>query len=136
MTNILVVNETRSMRDLHVVLADLPFVQDVINLPKTPESSRYFAPEQWENEAFTSSDQYGLAVIVYELLTGRTPFQGNSDPIMRRMHLTMPAPAPSSFNGQIYPFIDKVILRALSKRPEGRFESVSAFAAALERASN
>jgi hypothetical protein len=136
MTNILVVNETRSMRDLHVVLSDLPFVADVINLPKTQESYRYFAPEQWENEAFTSSDQYGLAVIAYELLTGRTPFQGHSDIIMRRMHLTMPAPSPSSFNPQIYPFIDKVILRALSKRPEDRFESVTAFASALERASN
>jgi len=136
MTNILVVNETRNMRDLHVVLSDLPFVQDAINLPKTPESYRYFAPEQWENEAFTSSDQYGLAIIAYELLTGRAPFQGNSDTIMRRMHLTMPAPPPSSFNSQIYPFIDKVILRALSKRPEDRFESVTAFAAALERASN
>jgi len=136
MTNILVVNETRSMRDLHIVLADLPFVQDVINLPKTQESYRYVAPEQWENEAFTSSDQYGLAVIAYELLTGRTPFQGHSDILMRRMHLTMPAPPPSSFNPQIYPFIDKVILRALSKRPEDRFESVTAFASALERASN
>jgi hypothetical protein len=136
MTNILVVNETRSMRDLHVVLSDLPFVQDVINLPKTAESYRYFAPEQWENEAFTSSDQYGLAVITYELLTGRPPFQGNSDIIMRRMHQSMPAPSPSSFNPQIYPFIDRVILRALSKRPEDRFDSVTAFAAALERASN
>lgn len=136
MNNILVVNETRGMRDLHVVLADLPFVQDVINLPKTSESYRYFAPEQWENEAFTSSDQYSLAIIAYELLTGRTPFQGNSDVIMRRMHLTMPAPPPSSFNAQIYPFIDKVILRALSKRPEDRFESLTAFASALERASN
>lgn len=136
MTNVLVVNETQQMRDLHVVLSDLPFVQDMINLPKTPESYRYFAPEQWEGETFTSSDQYGLAVIAYELLTGRAPFQGNSDAIMRRMHLTMPAPAPSSFNPQIYPFIDKVILRALSKRPDERFESVTAFATALERASN
>jgi len=134
--NILIVNETESMRDLHVVLSDMPFVQDAINLPKTPESYRYFAPEQWESTAFTSSDQYGLAVLTYELLTGRAPFQGNSDAVMRRMHLTMPAPAPSSFNRNIYPFIDKVILRALSKRPEERFESITAFANALERASN
>ncbi len=135
-TNILVVNETESMRDLHVVLADLPFVQDVINLPKTIESYRYFAPEQWEGASFTSSDQYGLAILAYELLTGRAPFQGNSDAIMRRMHLTMHPPAPSSANRQIYPFIDKVILRALAKRPEERFESIRAFATALERASN
>ena len=135
-TNILIVNETENMRDLHVVLADLPFVQDVINLPKTIESYRYFAPEQWEGESFTSSDQYGLAILAYELLTSRAPFQGNSDAIMRRMHLTMHPPAPSSVNRQIYPFIDKVILRALAKRPEERFESIRAFATALERASN
>lgn len=135
-TNVLVVNNTDNMRDLHVVLTDLPFVQDAINLPKTIESYRYFAPEQWESQAFLSSDQYGLAILAYELLTGRAPFQGNSDAIMRRMHLTMPAPAPSSFNHAIYPFIDKVILRALSKRPEERFESITAFASALERASN
>lgn len=135
-TNILVVNETNNMRDLHVVLSDLPFVQDMINLPKTSESYRYIAPEQWDGEVFTSSDQYGLAIIAYELLTGRAPFQGNADSIMRRMHLTMPAPPPSSFNPSIYPFIDKVLLRALAKRPEERYESVSAFAAALERASN
>jgi serine/threonine-protein kinase len=77
-----------------------------------------------------------LAILAYELLTGRAPFQGNSDAIMRRMHLTMPAPPPSSFNRTIYPFIDKVILRALAKRPEERFESITAFATALERASN
>ncbi len=136
MTNILVVNGTENMRDMHVVLSDLPFVQDVINLPKTIESYRYFAPEQWEGESFTSSDQYGLAILAYELLTGRAPFQGNSDAIMRRMHMTMSAPAPSSINRQIYPFIDKVILRALSKRPEERFESIHAFSIALERASN
>ncbi|HLI69814.1 MAG TPA: protein kinase [Ktedonobacteraceae bacterium] len=136
MTNILVTNETQNLGELQVVLADLPFVQDVVNLPKTLESYRYFAPEQWENEAFTSSDQYGLAVLAYELLVGRAPFQGNSASIMQRMHLTRPAPAPSSFNRYIYPFIDKVILRALSKRPAERFDSVSAFAAALERACN
>lgn len=134
MTNVLVRNSTQNMRDLQVALGDLPLVQDMINLPKTPESYRYYAPEQWENEAFTSSDQYSLAVLAYELLTGRAPFQGNSDTIMRRMHLTMPAPAPSSFNSHIYPAIDKVMLRALAKRPEERFDSVNTFAAALEQA--
>lgn len=135
-TNILVANETTSMSNLQVIVTDLPFVRDVINLPKTVEAYRYFAPEQWESEAFTSSDQYGLAVLAYELLTGRTPFQGNSDTIMRRMHLTMPAPAPSSFNPALSPSLDKVLLRALAKRPEERFESISAFSSALERVAN
>ena len=134
MTNILVLNSTQHMRDLHVGLVDLPFVQDVISLPKISEAYRYYAPEQWENEAFTSSDQYGLAVVAFELLTGRAPFQGNSDTIMRRMHTTMPAPAPSAFNPHLSAVIDKVLLRALAKRPEERFESVGVFAAALEQA--
>ena len=134
MSNLLVTNSTQKMRDVQVALADLPLVQDIISLPKTTESYRYYAPEQWENEAFTSSDQYGLAVLTYELLTGRAPFQGNSDAIMRRMHLTMPAPPPSSFNPHIYPVIDKVMLRALAKHPEERFESIGAFATALEQA--
>ncbi|HEY3994141.1 MAG TPA: protein kinase [Ktedonobacteraceae bacterium] len=134
MTNVLVLNSTQNMRDLHVALVDLPFVQDVINLPKASEAYRYYAPEQWENEAFTSSDQYGLAVLAFELLTGRAPFQGNSDTIMRRMHTTMAAPAPSTFNPHLSLMIDKVILRSLAKRPEERFESISVFAAALEQA--
>lgn len=133
MTNILVTRETTNMTDLKVVITDLPFVRDMINLPKTVESYRYFAPEQWEGQAFTASDQYGLAVLAYELLAGRAPFQGNSDAIMRRMHLTMSPPAPSSFNPNIYPVIDKVLLRALSKHPGERFESIAAFTAALVR---
>jgi serine/threonine protein kinase len=133
-TNVLVVNETDSMRDMHVVLADLPFVHDIINLPKTPESYRYYAPEQWEGDVITASDQYGLAVIAYELMTGRPPFQGTSEAVMRKMHLTMPPPAPSSFHRQVFPYIDRVLLRGLAKRPEDRFENVTAFANVLEQA--
>jgi hypothetical protein len=48
----------------------------------------------------------------------------------------MAPPTPSSFNRNVYPFIDKVLLRALAKRPAERFDSVHAFATALERASN
>ncbi len=136
LTNILITNSAASLHDLRVILTDLPFVKDVINLPKTSESYRYFAPEQWEHEAFTSSDQYGLAIVAYELLTGRAPFLGNSDAIMRRMHQTMAAPSPSSFNPNIHQPIDKVLLRALTKRPEERFDSVLTFARALERAAN
>lgn len=135
MTNVLLAREATYMRELQCILSDLAFVQDVINLPKSSEAYRYFAPEQWDGEAFTSSDQYGLAVIAYELLAGRPPFQGNSSAMMRRLHLTMAAPPPSTFNSQVNGNVDRVLLHALSKRPEERFESVSAFAFALERAS-
>jgi hypothetical protein len=134
MANILVANETRNMRDLHVVLSDIPLLQHTLSLPKNSESYRYLAPEQWDGEDFTSSDQYGLAIIAYELLTGHTPFQGNSDGMIRHVQAKMMPPRPGSLNQQVSPFVDNVILRALSKNPADRFESVSIFADTLERA--
>ena len=132
-TNILVKNETSRMGDLQVALSDISLTQNIMELSKTPDVYRYFAPEQWDGEAFTSSDQYGLAILTYELLAGRAPFQGNTDAIMRRMHTMMAPPPPSSFNRYLSPLIDKTILCALSKRPGDRFDSVQTFATLLER---
>lgn len=129
--NVLVQNQAETMSELSVAICDFPFVKDPINLPKNIESYRYVAPEQWEGQVLPASDQYALAVVAYELMAGRPPFQGQSDAIMKRMHLGMPAPRPSSFNSTLSPFIDKVLLCALSKRPEDRFSSVSAFASTL-----
>ncbi len=93
----------------------------------------YMAPEQWSGEPVPASDQYALAIMAYELLTSRPPFQG---PPMRMMHLhaTTPPQPPSTFNPQLSTDIDVVLLRALAKKPEDRFASVAAFAQALQQA--
>lgn len=91
------------------------------------------APEQWQGEAVPATDQYALAVMAYELLTGHPPFQGN---MMRLMHdhLHVTPPAPSTLNPLLPGAIDTVLLHALAKEPGQRFSSITAFANAFEQA--
>ena len=93
----------------------------------------YMAPEQWEGNAVPATDQYALAIMAYELLTGRPPFQGGLTQMMYQ-HLNV-QPQPPSLYAQYLPAdVNEVILRALAKKPEDRFLSVSAFAHALYQA--
>jgi eukaryotic-like serine/threonine-protein kinase len=96
----------------------------------TPSS---MAPEQWEGHPVPASDQYALAVMAYELLAGRPPFQGGLSQVMFQ-HFNTPPPAPSTFKPRIPRAIDMVLLRALAKRPEERFPAISAFARAFQDA--
>ncbi len=93
----------------------------------------YMAPEQWQGHAVPATDQYALAVTLYELLTGHLPFQGNLNQILLQLLTTQP-PLPSTLNPRIPVDIDEVILRALSKKPEDRFPSIAAFADAFQEA--
>ncbi|MEO8971716.1 MAG: serine/threonine-protein kinase [Ktedonobacteraceae bacterium] len=136
LTNVLIQGKAKKMRQLHLLLTDFAVVQDGTFTMKTPASFQYMAPEQWNGFSLPASDQYGLAVIAYELLVGRPPFQGHSEQIMKRMHMTMPPQSTTIFNRSISPFINNVLLRALAKRPEERFASVVAFAEALRHHAN
>jgi serine/threonine protein kinase len=93
----------------------------------------YMAPEQWSGEPVPATDQYALAIMAYELLAGRPPFQG---PPMRLMHLhaMTPPPPPSTFNPRLRGELDVVLLHALAKEPEQRFASMTAFATAFQQA--
>jgi serine/threonine protein kinase len=93
----------------------------------------YMAPEQWEGNPVPASDQYSLAIMAYQLLTGKTPFQGGPGQMMYQHFNVSPLP-PSAVNPSLSPDIDTVILRALAKRPEARFPTVAAFADAFEQA--
>lgn len=93
----------------------------------------YMAPEQMEGLAVPASDQYALAIMTYELLTGRPPFQGGLGQVMYQHFHTQPVP-PSTLNPSLPADVDTVILHALAKKPEERFRSVSAFARALQGA--
>ena len=91
------------------------------------------APEQWASSPVFASDQYALAVMAYELLAGRPPFTGSMEQLMYQ-HFNAQPQAPSTYNPQLSAAIDAVILRALAKKPEERFPSITDFASALMQA--
>lgn len=96
----------------------------------TPTS---MAPEQWEGTPAPATDQYALAVMAYELLIGRPPFQGGLSQLMYQHFNTAPPP-PSSFNPRLSRDIDTVLLHALAKKPAERFASIAAFGRAFQQA--
>ena len=94
----------------------------------------YMAPEQIRGRPCLASDQYSLGIVVYEWLCGMHPFSGDSSIEVAMKHLSA-APQPlRDIVPEISPAIEQVVLRAIAKDPEERFESVQVFAAALEQA--
>jgi serine/threonine protein kinase/ABC-type amino acid transport substrate-binding protein len=93
----------------------------------------YMAPEQWDGQPVAATDQYALAVMAYQLLTGRPPFLGGPAQVMRQHFQAQPQP-PSTLNPRIPFALDAVILRALEKQPEARFASIAEFARAFQQA--
>ena len=89
------------------------------------------APEQWMSQPVAASDQYALAIMTYQLLTGTVPFQGSIHQIMYK-HIQEPPPPAGAHNPHLSPSIDAILLRALAKKPEERFPSIQAFATALQ----
>lgn len=120
-----------------LLLADFGVARLGAMTTRTSQSIRgtptYMSPEQWKGTPVPASDQYALAVMAYELLTGRAPFQGNTSHVMYQ-HLTSQPPAPSTFNAHLSPAIDAVLLRALAKDSSARFPSVADFARAFQAA--
>ena len=96
-------------------------------------TATFMAPEQWIGDPVPATDQYALAVMAYELLTGKLPFQGRQEQLMYA-HLSTPPQPPSTLNPRLSAAIDIVILRALEKSPTNRYPSISAFANAFQQA--
>ncbi len=121
---------------IHILLTDFAITQNNSFLIKTPDIFPYMAPERWQGQSLPASDQYGLAAIAYELLTGRVLFQGHSEQIMRQLHTTMQPQPLTLFTPHVSPTLSNVVLRALSKKTEDRFPSIMHFAQALQQQGN
>jgi len=94
---------------------------------------QYYAPEQAQGEiASPAADVYALGIVMYEMLAGRTPFDGDTPVAVAMQHIQdMPTP-PSYFNPDIPPALEEVIMRCLEKEPERRYRDGSTLARALE----
>jgi eukaryotic-like serine/threonine-protein kinase len=101
-----------------------------LNTQKEAGSVPYIAPEQLQGKPRPASDQYALGIIVYEWLCGERPFNGAYWEIVSQ-HLSTPPP-PFKKDLKISPEVEQVVMKALAKDPHQRFESVQAFANALE----
>src|SRR5437899_4964754 len=97
------------------------------------ESVVYMAPEQLMGKPRPASDQYALAVVVYEWLSGDPPFSG-SIPQIANQHLATPPSPLSTTVPAISSTVEHVVLKALAKDPQQRFATVQDFALALEEA--
>lgn len=94
----------------------------------------YMPPEQISGrteEMGPPCDIYALGVILYELLTGKRPFNGNFMQLMSQIALESP-PALRTINDQIDPQLETIVLKSLEKQPSDRWDSMLAFAEALE----
>jgi hypothetical protein len=95
-------------------------------------SPAYMSPEQWRGEKVDGrADQYALAILAFELLSGRRPFADASMQELLRMHLSDTPPDVTSLRGDLPPTMSAAIARGMSKQPALRFASASAFVEAL-----
>jgi serine/threonine-protein kinase len=95
----------------------------------------YLSPEQAQGQEVTAvSDLYSIGVMLYEALTRRVPFEGDSAVAVAMKQVAQAPQRPSTINPQVSPALDAVVMRALEKDPGQRFQSADAFIAALDAA--
>jgi len=96
-------------------------------------SLNYMPPEQVRGEAADArSDIYSYGVSLYEMLTGKLPFQGDSQYSLMNAHLKSDPPAPITLRKDLPAGLNEIILMAMAKEPGNRFQSAEAFRAALK----
>ena len=126
------------MPDNRAILTDFGLALSVPEgtMGNTFGSAHYIAPEQAISSAnaVPQSDLYSLGVVLYQMLTGKVPFDDPSAMSVALKHLSEPPIPPRQLNPKLSPAVEKVVLKSLEKEPSKRFQSGVLMARALEEA--
>jgi beta-lactam-binding protein with PASTA domain/predicted Ser/Thr protein kinase len=110
-------------------------VSEITQTGSVMGTAHYLSPEQAQGlEVTAASDLYSIGVILYEALTRRVPFDGESAVAVALKQVSQAPQRPSSLNPAVSPAMDAVVMRALEKDPARRFQDADAFIAALNAA--
>lgn len=91
-------------------------------------TASYFSPEQAKGETVDArTDLYSTGVVLFEMLTGRAPFRGDTAVAVAYQHVSETAVRPSSVNPKVSPALDHVVMRALAKDRFGRYQTAADF---------
>jgi eukaryotic-like serine/threonine-protein kinase len=129
--NILVGGERLKVTDFGIARAGASQMTEAGSIMGT---AQYLSPEQARGAPVTaSSDLYSVGIVLYEMLTGKVPFGGDSAIEIAMKHLNELPKPPSKIRPEIPPELDQVVLRALAKAPEDRYQTAEEFAEDLHR---
>ncbi|HET9740875.1 MAG TPA: PASTA domain-containing protein [Solirubrobacteraceae bacterium] len=131
--NVLIDNDGRvRVADFGIARAG---VSDMTETGSVMGTAQYLSPEQAQGKPVDArSDLYSTGIVLYELLTGRVPFDAESPVSVALMQVSEPPLPPMEVNPEVPPALDAVTLRAMEKDPGRRYQDAEEFIAALESA--
>ena len=110
-------------------------VSDMTETGSVMGTAQYLSPEQAQGKPVDArSDLYSIGIVLYELLTGRVPFDAESPVSVALMQVSETPVPPMELNPEVPPALDAVTLRAMEKDPARRYQDADEFIAALESA--
>ena len=125
-------------QDGQIILTDFGIARMVNTVTLTASGAMvgtpaYMAPEQGSRTGDERADIYSLGVVLYQLITGALPFEADTPLGIILKHINAPLTPPTELDPDLPMSVDAVIMRALAKDPENRYQTAEEFAADLER---